>query len=234
MSYFNSNITGGAAGGLVTKFVKTIAISSSELAEVTINISSDVSNCKDVTNERIIGELNDVSAIAAGDAKLNHTYDAETGIITITSTNSSIPFASSSTVELSVNVYIAGAVQLQPDVPSQGRFKLYNGEIITSQIAASKKLQKVAYAIDLPIGKELLIFAEAKFNVTPGHNCTISIQNETGNILATRTESAWGYLSLCNIIINNQDTRLNMLVSDASGESAQSMSNFTFKLYEAI
>ena len=116
MSYFNSNITGGSgsggASGLVTKFVKTIAISSSTLAEVTIDISHDINNYKDITNDRIIVELNDASAIAAGDSKLSHTYNAETGIITITSTNSSIPFASSSAVELSVNVYVAGAVQL--------------------------------------------------------------------------------------------------------------------------
>ena len=134
MSYFNSNITGGsggAAGGLVTKFIKTITISSSALAEVTIDISSDISNYKDVTNDRIIIELNDASAIAAGDAKLTHTYDAETGIITITSTNSSIPFASSSAVELSVNVYVAGAVQIppappEPDLPDSFTITLLN------------------------------------------------------------------------------------------------------------
>lgn len=125
MSYFNSNITGGSGGsggasGLVTKFVKTITISSSELAEVTIDISSDISNYKDVTNDRIIVELNDASAIAAGDAELTHTYNAETGIITIKSTNSSIPFASSSAVELSVNVYVAGAVQTPPTTKVTG------------------------------------------------------------------------------------------------------------------
>lgn len=125
MSYFNSNITGssggsGGASGLVTKFVKTITISSSKLAKVTINISSDISNYKDITNDRIIVELNDVSAIAAGDAKLTHTYNAETGIITIASTNSSIPFASSSAVELSVNVYVAGAVQIPPTTKVTG------------------------------------------------------------------------------------------------------------------
>lgn len=125
MSYFNSNITGGSGGsggasGLVTKFVKTITISSSKLAEVTIDISSDISNYKDVTNDRIIIELNDASAIAAGDAELTHTYNAETGIITIRSTNSSIPFASSSAVELSVNVYVAGAVQTPPTTKVTG------------------------------------------------------------------------------------------------------------------
>lgn len=123
MSYFNSNITGGSggsAGGLVTKFMKTITISSSALAEVTIDISNDISNYKDVTNDRIIVELNDASAIAAGDAKLTHTYNAETGIITITSTNSNIPFASSSAVELSVNVYVAGAVQTPPTTKVTG------------------------------------------------------------------------------------------------------------------
>ena len=128
MSYFNSNITGGsggAAGGLVTKFVKTITISSSTLAEVTIDISSDISNYKDVTNDNIIIELNNASAIAAGDAELSHTYNAETGVITITSTNSSIPFASSSAVELSVNVYVAGAVQLPP-APETKELKFVN------------------------------------------------------------------------------------------------------------
>ena len=117
MSYFNSNITGGsggAAGGLVTKFMKTIAISSSALAEVTIDISHDISNYKDITNDNIIIELNNASAIATGDAELSHTYNAETGVITITSTNSNIPFASSSTAELDVNVYVAGAVQIPP------------------------------------------------------------------------------------------------------------------------
>lgn len=115
MSYFNSNITGGsggAAGGLVTKFMKTIAISSSALAEVTIDISHDITNYKDIINDNIIIELNNTSAIAAGDAELSHTYNAETGVITITSTNSNIPFASGSAVELDVNVYIAGAVQM--------------------------------------------------------------------------------------------------------------------------
>ena len=114
MSYFNSNITGGSGGGsgLITKFMKTIAISSSALAKVTIDISSDIANYKDITNDNIIIELNNASAIAAGDAELSHTYDAETGVITITSTNSNIPFASSSAVKLDVNVYIAGAVQM--------------------------------------------------------------------------------------------------------------------------
>lgn len=123
MSYFNSNITGGsggAAGGLVTKFIKTIAITSSALAKVTIDISSDITNYKDINNNNIIIELNNASAIAAGDAKLSHTYNAKTGVITITSTNSNIPFASSSAVELSVNVYVAGAVQTPPTTKVTG------------------------------------------------------------------------------------------------------------------
>lgn len=123
MSYFNSNITGssgggGGASGLVTKLEKSVVISSSELAEVTIDISGDINNYADITNDRIIIELNNANAIAAGDAELSHTYNAETGVITITSTNSNIPFASSSAVELNVNVYIAGAVQLPPIPPA--------------------------------------------------------------------------------------------------------------------
>lgn len=117
MSYFNSNITGSSGGGsgasgLVTKLEKTVAISSSALAELTIDIRDDISNYADITNDRIIIELNNANAIAAGDAELSHAYNAETGVITITSTNSNIPFASSSAVELNLNVYIAGAIQM--------------------------------------------------------------------------------------------------------------------------
>ena len=233
MSYFNSNITGGSGGasGLVTKFTKTIAISSSALAEVTIDISGNISNYKDITNDRIIIELNDTSAIAAGDAELSHTYNAETGVITITSTNSNIPFASSSAVELNVNVYVAGAVQLPT---SQGTFKLYNGQIINSQVRPSTSLQKVAYAIDLPIGKDLLVFAEADFVVAQYHNITIAIQNEAGETILTRSTSGELLLSLCDIINNNQNSRLNMLVSDNNADSAQAIKNFVFKLYEAV
>ena len=233
MSYFNSNITGGSGGasGLVTKFTKTIAISSSALAEVTIDISGNISNYKDITNDRIIIELNDTSAIAAGDAELSHTYNAETGVITITSTNSNIPFASSSAVELNVNVYVAGAVQLPT---SQGTFKLYNGQIINSQVRPSTSLQKVAYAIDLPIGKDLLVFAEADFVVAQYHNITIAIQNEAGETILTRSTSGELLFSLCDIINNNQNSRLNMLVSDNNADSAQAIKNFVFKLYEAV
>lgn len=128
MSYFNSNITGGSGGasGLVTKFVKTITISSSALAEATIDISHDITNYKDIINDNIIIELNNASAIAAGDAELSHAYNAETGVITITSTNSNIPFASNSVVELSVNVYVAGAVQMPP-APDSAVYDLGTG-----------------------------------------------------------------------------------------------------------
>ena len=123
MSYFNSNIisgSGGSGGGLVSKFEKTVTISSSPSAQITIDISGDISNYADITNDRIIVELSNASAIAAGDAKLSHTYNADTGVITITSTNSNIPFASGSTVELKVNIYIAGAVQTPPTTKVTG------------------------------------------------------------------------------------------------------------------
>lgn len=123
MSYFNSNIvsgSGGSGGGLVSKFEKTVTISSSPSAQITIDISGDISNYADITNDRIIVELNSASAIAAGDAELSHTYNADTGVITITSTNSNIPFASGSTVELKVNIYIAGAVQTPPTTKVTG------------------------------------------------------------------------------------------------------------------
>lgn len=134
MSYFNSNITGGSGGeasGLVTKLEKKVAISSSALAEITIDISGDISNYADITNDRIIIELNNSSAIAAGDAELSHTYNTETGVITITSNNSNIPFASSSAVELNVNVYVAGAVQLPP-APETKELKFVNNIGLTT------------------------------------------------------------------------------------------------------
>lgn len=123
MSYFNSNIisgSGGSGGGLVSKFEKTVTISSSPSAQITIDISGDISNYADITNDRIIVELSNASAIAVGNAELSHTYNADTGVITITSTNSNIPFASSSTVELKVNIYIAGAVQTPPTTKVTG------------------------------------------------------------------------------------------------------------------
>ena len=234
MSYFNSNITGGsggAAGGLVTKFMKTIAISSSALAEVTIDISHDITNYKNITNDNIIIELNNASAITAGDSELSHTYDAETGIITITSTNSNIPFASSSAVELDVNIYVAGAVQL-PTV--SGKFNVINGSLITNRIQATSNYTKVAYALDLPIGKDLLVYAEACFNVSAGHNVGIRIANESNNVVAYREANEDYLLSLCSIITNNKDSRLNMLVRDANADSAQSISDFTLRFYEIV
>ena len=242
MSYFNSNITGangtgGAAGGLVTKFEKSVKLGEAELAEVTINLSGDIDNYKNITNEQIIVEFDSISSDHVQNtirAELSHSYNSETGELTITSTSSFVPFRNGNGESIDINIYVVGAVQIPPDVPSQGKFKLYDGEIINKQISASSSLKKVAYVLDLPIGKDLLIFAEASFNVSSGHKCTISIQNEAGNILASRTMSSWGFQSLCTIIDNNQDSRLNMLVADANADSAQNISQFTFKVYEAV
>lgn len=118
MSFFNANLTdsgaSGGASGLVTKFEKTVTISSAELAEIVVNLANDIDNYDNITNEQIIVELVSASAIAAGDATLSHTYNADTGDLTITTTNSNIPFASNSAVELEVIIYVAGSVQLPP------------------------------------------------------------------------------------------------------------------------
>lgn len=128
MSFFNANVTGDGAGssGLVTKFEKTVTISTAKLAEVVVNLADDISNYANITNEQIIVELVNTSAIAAGDATLSHTYNAETGDLTITSTNSSIPFASSSAVKLELIVYVAGAIQIPP-APKSVCYKLKQG-----------------------------------------------------------------------------------------------------------
>lgn len=181
MSYFNSNITGSSgggssAGGLVTKFEKTVTISSSELAKISIDISADILNYKDVTNDRIIVELNDASAITAGHAKLTHNYNAETGIITITSTNSSIPFASSSATELSLNVYVAGAVQMPPApvLPAIDGYEIsegyatINGKSIMNMLTG----ETISVAIDT---KTLLGTADDIVI------CTYSVRNKEGS-----------------------------------------------------
>lgn len=111
MSFFNGNIT-GAAGGLVTKFVKSIAIGSKETAEIQISLKDYISNYADITNEQIIVDIANVGASEAGTATLTQSYDAEQGVLTITSDSSKIPFVVDSTVE--VDVYVAGIVQIPP------------------------------------------------------------------------------------------------------------------------
>lgn len=105
---------GSSSGGIVTKLVKNVTVSNSDLNNVTINISSDVSNYKSITNDNIIIEFNDIASKAAAVAKLNHTYDANTGIITITSNSNVLPFASKSETTLELNVFLAGKVVIPP------------------------------------------------------------------------------------------------------------------------
>lgn len=105
---------GSSSGGIVTKLVKNVTVSNSDLNNVTINISSDVSNYKSITNDNIIIEFNDIASKAAAVAKLNHTYDANTGIITITSNSNDLPFASKSETTLELNVFLAGKIVIPP------------------------------------------------------------------------------------------------------------------------
>lgn len=118
MSYFNSNISESSGGesGLLTKFVKTVIINTDELAEVDINLADDVSNYTNITNERIIVEIDSVHANFAGgssgSATLAHSYNPETGVLTITSTSSKIPFSFTSSTEVTFAIYIAGAIQM--------------------------------------------------------------------------------------------------------------------------
>lgn len=123
MSFFNSNITGaggsgGAAGGLVTKFEKSITIGSEATAEIVINLADDISNYKNITNEQIIVELQKISVSldsgTSGYANLEHSYNQETGDLTITSSTSLMPFRNPSELTLPIAIYVAGAVQLPP------------------------------------------------------------------------------------------------------------------------
>lgn len=105
---------GSSTGGIVTKLVKSVTIGSSGLNNVTIDISNDVSNYNSITNDNIIIEFNDIASKTAAVAKLNHTYDADTGIITITSNSNNLPFASASETTLKLNVFLAGEVVIPP------------------------------------------------------------------------------------------------------------------------
>lgn len=106
---------GSSSGGIVTKLVKNVTVSSSDLNNATIDISNDVSNFNSITNDNIIIEFSDIASKAAAVAKLNHTYNADTGIITITSNSNDLPFASTSETTLNLNVFLAGEVVIPPE-----------------------------------------------------------------------------------------------------------------------
>ena len=112
MSFFNCNLTGAGAGGLLTKFEKSVTIGSVETAVIQISLKDDISNYANITNEQIIVDIANISASEAGTATLTQNYDAEQGVITITSDSSKIPFVVDSTVE--VIIYVASAVQIPP------------------------------------------------------------------------------------------------------------------------
>lgn len=117
---------GSSSGGIVTKLVKSVTIDSSDLNNVTIDISNDVSNYDSITNDNIIIEFNDIASKTAAVAKLNHTYDADTGIITITSNSNDLPFASTSETTLKLNVFLAGKVVIPPEPKINVTVKSYD------------------------------------------------------------------------------------------------------------
>lgn len=117
---------GSSSGGIVTKLVKNVTVSNSDLNNVTIDISNDVNNYNSITNDNIIIEFTDIASKAAAVAKLNHTYNADTGIITITSNSNDLPFASKSETTLELNVFLAGKVVIPPVKPITG-YKVSEG-----------------------------------------------------------------------------------------------------------
>lgn len=117
---------GSSSGGIVTKLVKNVTVSSSDLNNATIDISNDVSNFNSITNDNIIIEFSDIASKAAAVAKLNHTYNADTGIITITSNSNNLPFASTSETTLNLNVFLAGEVVIPPEPKINVTVKTYD------------------------------------------------------------------------------------------------------------
>ena len=116
MSYFNAstNNGSGSGSGLVTKITKQISLTSEATASIEINISEDVENYAKISNDLISVELQGVSAGEAGDATLTREYNSTTGVITLTSTSSALPFKSTAGQIIDVIVSIAGAVQFPP------------------------------------------------------------------------------------------------------------------------
>lgn len=139
MSLFHAIYGKGGSTSIVTKFVKTVEISSANKESVTINISNDITNYTEISNDNIIIELADVSSNAAADGKITHTYDNNTGIITITSNNGSIPFASNSSDSIVLNIYVAGNIQFPPEPPEPQVNVTVKGYDYTTE-AASKTL----------------------------------------------------------------------------------------------
>lgn len=115
-----------SSGGIVTKLVKNVTVNSSNLNNTTIDISNDVSNFNSITNDNIIIEFSVIASKAAAVAKLNHTYNANTGIITITSNNNNLPFASTSETTLNLNVFLAGKVVIPPEPKTDVKIKTYD------------------------------------------------------------------------------------------------------------
>lgn len=129
MSFYFHAIYGkgrSSSGGIVTKLVKNVTVNSSDLNNATIDISNDVSNFNSITNDKIIIEFSDIASKAAAVAKLNHTYNANTGIITITSNSSDLPFASTSETTLNLNVFLAGKVVIPPEPKINVTVKTYD------------------------------------------------------------------------------------------------------------
>ena len=114
MSYFNTNNSSGTGSGLVTKITKQISLTSEAKASIEIDISGDVENYDSLTTDLISVELCGVSAGEAGDATLTREYNKETGVITLTSTSSALPFQSTAGQIIDAIVSIAGAVQFPP------------------------------------------------------------------------------------------------------------------------
>lgn len=118
MGFFNCNITGaggaGGASGLVTKFTKSVTLTGEETAEIAVSLVNDIINYENISNEQIIIELTGGSALVAGSYELTHSYDSTTGSLTITSTNSSVPFGGEDGSTVEFNIYVSGAVQLPP------------------------------------------------------------------------------------------------------------------------
>jgi len=119
MPFYRVGAGTGSGGGTVSRITKQVALSGSE-DDILIDISKYISDYADKTNANFIVELHGLSSTAttATTATISHTYEASTGILTITSSSTLLPFSVSGTGTIEVQVDIIGTVEVVPEPKS--------------------------------------------------------------------------------------------------------------------
>lgn len=116
MPFYRVGAGSGSGGGTISRITKTVTLTGSE-SEILIDLSEYISDYADKTNDMFIVQLNSLSSVAtaAETATLTHSYEASTGILTITSSSENMPFSASTSGEIEVQIDIIGTVEVVPE-----------------------------------------------------------------------------------------------------------------------